>query len=136
MNASVASQKQKTRKAFMRIKESKWGTSCKSMWIKHPWNTSHIPYSDLAKTLFPVENRNNVKIKITHHRVIERDAFGKEFNWMLADSVSQCSIKFFVQLIVGPLSCDVRDIWSIKSEIKGLKFRRIPFVTSPKRFLS
>ena len=54
----------------LKIKESKWGTSCKSMWIKHPWNTGHIPYSDLAKTLFPVENRNNVKIKITHHRVI------------------------------------------------------------------
>ena len=46
--------KQKTRrklhkKVFERIKESKWGTSCKYMWIKHPWYTI-----ELARTLFPV----------------------------------------------------------------------------------
>ena len=32
------------RKVFEKIKEPKWGTSYKSIWIKHPWNTIHIPY--------------------------------------------------------------------------------------------
>ena len=68
MNVSVDSQKtRKTlhRKAFERIEESKWRTSCKFIWIKHPWNTSHIPSSDLARTLFlflsilPIQNWNN-----------------------------------------------------------------------------
>ena len=44
------------------------------------------------------ESTNHIKIKITcHHRVME-DAcicFGKQYHsWMLAESVSQCSIKF------------------------------------------
>ena len=31
------------RKVFRRIKESKWGISWKSLWIKHRLGTSHIP---------------------------------------------------------------------------------------------
>ena len=59
--------KQKTRrklhkKVFERIKESKWGTSCKYLLIKHPWYTN-----ELARTLFPVgvESIKNIKIKWT-----------------------------------------------------------------------
>ena len=40
------------------------------MWIKHPWNTSHVLYSELFRTLYPVECTNNIKTKITYHRVI------------------------------------------------------------------
>ena len=40
------------------------------MRIKNPWNTSHIHYSESTRTLFPVGGTNNIKIKITHHRVI------------------------------------------------------------------
>ena len=29
-----------------------------------------VPYSELVKTLFPVESKNSVKIKITHHSVM------------------------------------------------------------------
>ena len=76
MNTSLASQKTRRKlhkTVFERMKESKWGTSCKSIWIKNPWNTSHIPYlaSELTKTLLPVESTNNRKIKITHHRIIQ-----------------------------------------------------------------
>ena len=31
------------RMVFESIQESNWGTSCKSMWIKQIWNTSHTP---------------------------------------------------------------------------------------------
>ena len=48
-------------KVFERIKESEWGTSSKSMWIKHPWNTS-------ARTF---ESKNHIKIEITRYRVME-----------------------------------------------------------------
>ena len=51
MSVSVAKVKDKNKlhkKAFERIKESKWGTANKSMLIKHPRNTSHIPHSELA----------------------------------------------------------------------------------------
>ena len=44
--------------------------NCTGMWIKHPRITSHIPYSELARTVFPVESTNNIMIKITYHRVI------------------------------------------------------------------
>ena len=30
------------RKAFERIKESRWETSYKYMWIKHPWNAGEL----------------------------------------------------------------------------------------------
>ena len=62
--------KQKTRrklhsKVFERIKESKWGISCKYMWIKDPWNTS-----ELERTLFSVQSAtNNIQIKIIHRVV-------------------------------------------------------------------
>ena len=43
------------------------------MWIKQ-LITSHTPYtvtiSKLVRSLFPTESANNIKIKITHHRVI------------------------------------------------------------------
>ena len=35
-----------------RIKESKWGTSRESMWIKHIWSKSNISYSELARNYF------------------------------------------------------------------------------------
>ena len=41
MNASASSQKtiiKNHRKLFERIKESKWETSGKYMWIKHAWH--------------------------------------------------------------------------------------------------
>ena len=44
INASVASQNtggKLHKKVFERIKESKWGTSCKFMWIKHSQNKKH-----------------------------------------------------------------------------------------------
>ena len=69
--------KQKTRrklhkKVFERIKESKWGTSCKYLWIKHPWYTN-----ELARTLFPVgvESIKNIKIKWTHRVVSLQHSF-------------------------------------------------------------
>ena len=59
------------------------------MWIEHPWNTS-----ELARTLFPVERSYLLTpniIKITH--TVKGD--GKEYHlWMLAESVSQYSMKF------------------------------------------
>ena len=55
------------RKVFERIKESKWGTSYKSMRIKHPWNKSYFLYdSELARTF---ESKNHIRIKLTSHRV-------------------------------------------------------------------
>ena len=64
----LAKPKQKTRrkqlhsKVFERIKESKWGTFCKFMWI---W--------DLGRNIT---------------------------QWMLAESVSQCSAKFYMQSVM------------------------------------
>ena len=53
-NLSFSSQKIRTlnRKVFGRMKVWKWGTPCKSMWIKQPWITDHIPYSELARQNF------------------------------------------------------------------------------------
>ena len=80
-NASVASQKaikKLHRKVFEWIKESKWGKFCKSIWIKN-FGTQVIlqigmqlyQYTEfIARALFPVEKTNNIKIKITRHRVI------------------------------------------------------------------
>ena len=48
--------------------------------------------NELTRTLFPVESTHNVRIKMTHHRVIGDNAFGKEYHlWMLAQSVSVLS---------------------------------------------
>ena len=52
---SVPSQKtgrELHRKVFERAKESKWGNSCKSMWIKQPWDTGHIPLVNLPEFYF------------------------------------------------------------------------------------
>ena len=60
MNASASSQKTwRTfhRKILERNKESKWGTPCKPLWIKHPWNASHTSYSELTRTLFLIESK-------------------------------------------------------------------------------
>ena len=59
--------------------------------------TSPVLYSKLARTLFPVESTNYIKIQITHHRteLWGMDAFGREYQlWMLAEAGSQCSAKF------------------------------------------
>ena len=59
------------RKAFERIKESKWGTSCKSENQTSLIQKSYSLYSKLAsRTLFPVESTNSIKIKIAHYRAI------------------------------------------------------------------
>ena len=65
------------------------GTSYISMWIKHPCNTSHIPYSELVKTLFSVESTNNIKIKITQRRVIGDGCIWEEILLMKARWVIQ-----------------------------------------------
>ena len=45
--------------------------------------------SELARNLFPLENTNNIKIKVTHHRVKEMNAFGKKYHLRtLSESVS------------------------------------------------
>ena len=59
------------------------------MWIKHPWNTSNVPYSELARTLFPVESTNNIKTKITHPRVIGDGCIWEGISLMNAWWVSQ-----------------------------------------------
>ena len=51
------------KEGFRQITKSKWGTSCKCMGIKHPWNVSN-----LARTLCLAESINNRKIK-THKAV-------------------------------------------------------------------
>ena len=65
------------------------GTSYISMWIKHPWNTSHILYSELVKTLFSVESTNNIKIKITQRRVIGDGCIWEEISLTKARWVIQ-----------------------------------------------
>ena len=69
-------------------------TSCKSMWIKHPWNIVHVPYKELTETLFPVESTNNIKIKITHRRVIGDGCIWERISLMNACWVIQCSSGF------------------------------------------
>ena len=57
--------------------------------------SSHIPYSKLVRNLFPAESANNIKIKITHHRVIEDGCLWEGISLMNFDeSVGQCSTKF------------------------------------------
>ena len=46
------------------------------MLIKHPWDASHIPYSE-SRTFFSVESINNITIKVTHQELYEMDAFWK-----------------------------------------------------------
>ena len=93
MNLSIASQEMRRklhRKVIKKIKESEWGTSCKYLWVKLSWNTIHIPYRELARNLFPVESTNNIKIKITHHRVTPDGFILKGISLMdaFAESVS------------------------------------------------
>ena len=66
MNASVDSQKTR-RKMHESINESKLGKSCRSVWIKQLWNTSHSQWPELY---FLLKVQNNIKIKVTRHRVI------------------------------------------------------------------
>ena len=59
------------RKAFERIKESKWWTSCISENQTFLILKSYSLCSKLAsRTLFAVESTNSIKRKITHHRAI------------------------------------------------------------------
>ena len=50
------------KKVFEMIKESKWRTSCKYMWIKRPWNASEL----VTYVSLKVQININIKIKITH----------------------------------------------------------------------
>ena len=50
------------------------------MWIKYTSNTSHIPSSELARPLFPLKCTNNIRIKITHYRIIREGGFGKYYH--------------------------------------------------------
>ena len=63
-------------------------TSCKSMWIKPPWNTSNIPIG-ISQNFIPVESRNEIKIKITHHRVKGDGCIREGILLMNANCVSQ-----------------------------------------------
>ena len=70
------------------------------MSIKYSWNKNHIPYcySELARTLFPVQSTNNTKTKITDHKVIGDVCIWERISlMMLAESVCQCSVKFWMQ---------------------------------------
>ena len=59
------------------------------MGIKYPWNTS-----ELARTLCLAESTNSTKIKLTH-KVVGAGCIWKEYHLLiLAESISQCSIKF------------------------------------------
>ena len=54
--------------------------------LKHK---SYIPYNELARTLFLAESTNNIKIKITHHRVIGDGCIWEVISLMKADCVTQ-----------------------------------------------
>ena len=89
MNESLASQSKKMRKKMHRklfkwVKESKLGTSGKSMSIKHSLNTRK-----LTRTLFPVESTNNIKIKISYHRDEGDGCILEKISLMNAVRVSQ-----------------------------------------------
>ena len=66
MNASVDSQKTR-RKLHESINESKLGKSGRSVWIKQLWNRSHSQWPDFY---FLLKVQNDIKIKVTRHRVI------------------------------------------------------------------
>ena len=78
------------RKVFEKIKESKWGTSYKSIRIKHSWNTSYILYmipdSELARTF---ESKNHIKNETIRHRVMENECIWEGILLMNACWVSQ-----------------------------------------------
>ena len=40
------------------------------MTMNYGWLWTKLSYSELARTLFPAESTNDIKIKITHHRDI------------------------------------------------------------------
>ena len=89
MNERLASQSKKMRKKMHRklfewVKESKLGTSGKSMSIKHSLNTRK-----LTRTLFPVESTNNIKIKISYHRDEGDGCILEKISLMNAVRVSQ-----------------------------------------------
>ena len=68
MNASVATQKRIRklhRRVFERIKKSKWKN------FVNLCELNNFQTQVIDRTLFPVESRINIKIKITRHRVAE-----------------------------------------------------------------
>ena len=69
------------RKIFGRNKESKWGTSCKSKWIKQKI------YSELTRNLFLAGSTSGIKIKITHHSVI-----GDKWIWEGISLMNVCRV--------------------------------------------
>ena len=84
-------EKKKTQESIRVDLRNQSGEYLVSMWIKHPWNTSHIPYSELARTLFPVESLNYKNQWYLTTKLLEMDAFGKEYlSWILDESVSCC----------------------------------------------
>ena len=89
MFASQKARRKSHGKVLERIKQLKWGNSCKSMWIRQLWNTGHIPYSELAGTLFPFESTNNIKIKGIRHRVTGDGCIGEGTSVINTSWVSQ-----------------------------------------------
>ena len=79
-------------KVFGRIKEWKWGTSRKSMWVQNPWNTTHIPYIlNYPELYFLLKVQITQKLKKRTTGLQKMDAFGKEYySWMFVKSVMVC----------------------------------------------
>ena len=89
MNASVDSQKTR-RKLHESINEPKLGKSCRSVWIKQLWNTSHGQWPEFY---FLLKVQNNIKIKVTRHRVIGDGWIWEGISLMNPSWVSQSVIE-------------------------------------------
>ena len=86
------------------------------MWIKHLWNTSHIPYSphddSVARTF---ENKNHIKIKRTCHRFIENECIWEGMSLMNAWWVSDLSsfkwspiMAYLKEMLNGKIICRLK----------------------------
>ena len=66
------------------------------MWIKQLRNTSHTPYTDseFCKMFLSVKSTNNIKTKITCHKVVGHGCIWEEIWLMNAYWVGQGSINF------------------------------------------
>ena len=75
------------------------------MWIKYPWNTSNFPYIELARTLFPVESTNDIKIEITQHRVVGDECIWEGISLMNTSWVSVLSTFKMQSVLVCKRKC-------------------------------
>ena len=91
MNVGVASQKTRRklhRNVFKRIKESKWGASCKSMWIKQPLNAYSLWRGQATALFSPAESKNNTKIKVTQQKARGDECIWEEISLMNTENRS------------------------------------------------